>query len=210
MHGTKFPGVHFPAFNLWPMKLVTELFLEAQKLSKESGKTSLSLHTNTPVTSIIPSGNPSSNRRWKVQTHRGEISCRVVLHATNAYASYLLPHMAGPEGIIPTRGQIISTRAAVSREHIEPVSWGGNEGFEYWFPRPPSKDSSGATGIEDNPLIILGGGREVTKPKWEFYETDDSIVQDSVTGTLKEFLPAVFPGKFRKDTEPEMVWVRTG
>ena len=64
--------------------------------------------------------------------------------------------------------------------------------------------------LEDKPLIILGGGREVTKPKWEFYETDDSIVQDNVTGALKEFLPAVFPGKFRKDTEPEMVWVRMG
>ena len=88
-------------------------------------------------------------------TPRGKISCSYVLHATNAYASHLLPHLVGPNGIVPTRGQIIATRASVTEDVLTKTGGIGNEGFEYWFPRPIK------TPEEKYPLVIVGGGREV-------------------------------------------------
>lgn len=200
------------------MKLVTELYYHALNQSAKSNF-SLKLHTNTPVTAVA-SLDPSLsdmwhglNQRWSLDTPRGKISCKTVLHATNAYASHLLPHMTGPNGIIPARGQIIGTRAVVSAEEITRAGWGGNDGFEYWFPRPLKDSNSQDSGHEEkvfdvsHPLVILGGGREVTEPNFELYETDDSVVNPKVEDALKRFLPAVFPGKFDESRELEWSWV---
>lgn len=102
---------------------------------------------------------------------------------------------------MPVRGQIIATRAAVPLSDEERASWGGNEHFEYWFPRPPKVE-----GDEEKPLIILGGGREGTDG-WEVGITDDSVLNPKAGKPLREFLPAVFPGRFEKGSEPEQEWV---
>ena len=108
--------------------------------------------------------------------------------------------MHGPVGIVPTRGQIIAVRTKVGAT-LHESGFIGNDGFEYWFPRPHN-DSSEAE------LVIMGGGREASKGRGhEFYEVDDSVVNDDVGKVLREFLPAVFPGKFTLDQEPDMEWV---
>lgn len=196
-YGAEYPGIHAPGHNLWPLKLVTHLY----NLTKNTLGPNLTLHTNTPVTSITPIPSDTvSSRRWNLTTPRGPIACSYVLHATNAYASHLLPHMHGPSGIIPTRGQIIALRAAAPLEEITKSSWDGNDGFEYWFPRPLS-------GEETEPLVILGGGRESTRPKFELYTVDDSTLNPAAGDTLRKFLPAAFPGKYEPGREPEMEWV---
>lgn len=53
--------------------------------------------------------------------------------------------------------------------------------------------------------MILGGGREIEKD-FEFYETDDSIVNQRASTVLRAFLPAVFPGKFDPKGIPELEW----
>jgi len=123
-----------------------------------------------------------------------------VIHATNAYASYLLPHFRGPEGIVPTRGQVIALRADATLQELTRSGWVGNEALEYWFPRPVSNPAV------DKPLVILGGGREVM-PNFEFYVEDDSVVNGDVGRALRDFLPSVFRGLFKKGREPEMEWV---
>lgn len=198
-----------PGHNVWPMKLVTQLYYHTIRQSLDTNF-SLHLHTNTPVTSLTSINSSTDridtsskpNRRWNLHTHRGTVSCNIVLHATNAYASHLLPHMSGPNGIIPTRGQIIATRASVSASELTRSGWGGNDGFEYWFPRPVKAEE-----MPENPLVILGGGREVSKPRFELYETDDSVVNPMVEAALRAFLPTVFPGKFAEKQEPEWQWV---
>lgn len=98
------------------------------------------------------------------------------------------------------RGQVVATRASVSSEQLGGVeSWAGNEGFEYWFPRPAAK--------EEKPLIILGGGREAN-PTFELYVSDDSVVNETTGTALRKFLPTVYPDKFENESEPEMEWVR--
>ncbi|TFK68906.1 FAD dependent oxidoreductase [Pluteus cervinus] len=194
-YGASFSGVQFHGHNLWPLKFVTELFKIAKSHTPEFD---LSLHTNTPVTAIYPGSNTSS-RRWVLSTPRGTLRCSHVIHATNAYASHLLPQFSGPTGIIPTRGQIIATRAAVSAKSLTKSSWDGNEGFEYWFPRPVQNP-------DEKPLVILGGGRESSGPAFELYQTDDSRLHPEVGEALRGFLPGAFPGKYDEGTEPEMEW----
>ncbi|KAG1865278.1 FAD dependent oxidoreductase [Suillus subluteus] len=179
-YGAPYPGFREPGYNVWPLKLVTKLYQHAQA---RAGKyASLSLHTRTPSV-----------------TNRGSISCSRVVHATNAYASHLLPFLAGPDGIIPTRGQVMATRASVGTDQIKIPSWSGNEGFVYWFPRPVTHDT-------EKPLIIIGGGRDTAAPSYELYVDDDSETHPLVGKALREFLPPVFEGKYDPNSEPEMEW----
>jgi glycine/D-amino acid oxidase-like deaminating enzyme len=195
-YGASYPGFFEPGHNLWPSKLVTHLLYLAQK----SPHLDLHLFTTAPVTRISKATFPS--RKWTLETSRGNITTNYIIHATNAYASYLIPSLSGPEGIIPTRGQVIATRASVTAQELTKVGWGANEGFEYWFPRPVDKSQS----REEHPLIILGGGRE-SGPDFELYQTDDGQVNPDVGKVLRKFLPEVFPDKYELGKEPEMEWV---
>ncbi|KAG6856520.1 hypothetical protein H0H87_003608 [Tephrocybe sp. NHM501043] len=194
-YGTSFPAFTHPGNNVWPLKLITHLFKLTQAL--DPLKFNLTLHTNTPVTSILLA---SGARRWSLSTPRGSIGCSYVLHATNGYASYLLPHLDGPDGIVPTRGQVMTMRATVPAVNVTKASWGGHSGFEYWFPRPVDNPGS------DHPLVILGGGRDVSGPKFESGVVDDSWVNEKVGKALREFLPKMYPGMYEEGREPEMEW----
>ncbi|KAI0686323.1 FAD dependent oxidoreductase [Cytidiella melzeri] len=195
-YGASYPAVLMPGNNVWPLKLVSHLYNLAQAASPNCN---LMLHTRTPVTSISRITDSIGSRKWALHTPRGDVNCSAVLHATNGYAAHLLPFMHGE--VIPTRGQVITVRANT------PLPFGtgkegfvGNDGFEYWFPRRKAKQG-------DNELVVLGGGREAAKDgKFEFYEIDDSAVNTTVGQVIRDFLPAVFPGRFDKGSEPEMEW----
>ncbi|KAF7985817.1 hypothetical protein HWV62_476 [Athelia sp. TMB] len=201
LYGTPHPGFRFPGHNLWPLKLVTQLYLLAKSRTPDF---SLSIHTRTPVTSIFAADSTSNlefGRRYTLDTPRGLIKCSYIVHATNAHASHLLPQFTGPNGIIPTRGQAMALGAAVTREELGTSGWGGNEGFEYWFPMPASVDMP-----EANPITILGGGREVATPQFELYEEDDSSLNEDVSRALIDFLPNLFKGRYEKGRKPDMEW----
>lgn len=104
IYGVSFPGVRYGGHNLWPLKLVTHLYNFAKS------KLSLSLHTSTPVNIVERNSETTNSHRWKLHTPRGLISCSYVVHATNAYASHLIPHLRGSVGIVPTRGQVVAVR----------------------------------------------------------------------------------------------------
>jgi len=73
----------------------------------------LSLHTQTPVTSVTSVSACLPSPMYDVHTPRGTIRTPLVLYATNAYTSHLLPHLTGPDGIVPVRGQVTAIRANV-------------------------------------------------------------------------------------------------
>ena len=208
-YGTSYAAVRYPGHNLWPLKLATHLYRLANTSPK---RLLLTLHTRTPVTSIAPhtpsEAHPTSSPwRWALMTPRGPISCDYIVHATNAHASHLLPHMAGPRGIVPTRGQCVAIRANADLASLTKSGWAANDGFEYWFPRPVSGLDKTRVGAVDYPLVILGGGREMSSPRFETYEEDDGAVNEDIGRALRRFLPHVFPEKFEQGREPEMEWV---
>ncbi|KAG8888998.1 hypothetical protein FRB98_006262 [Tulasnella sp. 332] len=213
-YGTTHAAYRTAGYNLWPLKLVTKLY-ELTRSKRETSsllqslvpsiltssntgneRSNITLHTHTPVYSVLPTEN--SKYRWAINTSRGAVAVNYVVHGTNAYVSYLLPQLAGPSGVVPTRGQVLATRSVVPRKQLWSNGWGGNQGYEYWFVRPGPP--------EDRALIILGGGREGSGPNFEYNIDDDSSVNPKVSATLRGFLPAAFPKKFDKDTEPEMEW----
>lgn len=57
------------------------------------------MYTHTPAVSVTESDVKGS---WMVNTSRGSIRARKVVHTTNAYASALLPELAGL--VTPTKG----------------------------------------------------------------------------------------------------------
>jgi len=128
------------------------------------------------------------------------VGCAHVVHATNAYASSLLPQLGGRTGIVPTRGQAIAVRAAVPMRELTLSGFTANYRSEYWFVRPGSTP-------DERPLVILGGKRNA-EGSARGTTADDSIVDPVVGSRLREFLPEVFPGKFEGGMESEMEWVR--
>jgi len=80
------------------------------------------------------------------------------------------------------------------------VAYQQQDGFAYWFPRPLELG-------EQNPLVILGGMRNVAKPSLEKFVDDDSTVNPIVGKALRNLLPTIFEGKFESGREPEMEWV---
>ncbi|KAG8751731.1 hypothetical protein FRC12_012290 [Ceratobasidium sp. 428] len=208
----RLPAVFSPGNTIWPLKLVTKLFENAKGtkppdswfgratsiFSRPASGFSLDLFTQAPVEAVKPVASNGAYR-WSVNTGRGSIQTRYVIHATNAYASHLLPHLAGPaNGIVPTRAQCVTTRGSVKAKSWPTVGWGANEGYEYWFSRPFKSE-------EERALVVLGGGRETALPHHEFNVADDSTVHPGVSRTLRGFLPTLFPSDFEV-AEPEMEW----
>jgi len=188
-----------PGNTIWPLKLVTHLFKLAQDASPA---VSLKLHTHTPVTGIRPRAG-GDTRQWQLETPRGSVACTHVVHATNAYASALLPQLSAGRRtgiIVPTRGQAISIRAAVPARELTLSGFTADFGMEYWFVRPGSAP-------DERPLVILGGARHAEGGS-RGATTDDSVIDAAVGRRLREFLPKLFPGKFEEGAEPEMEWVR--
>lgn len=178
----------------------------------------VTLHTHTPVTSVWPVPPPTDNTtsssdpslqgyyRYSLGTPRGDVRCRYVLHATNGYANHLLDPEETSVRVVPTRGQVIAVRAKNgTKEDLGKTGWGANGGFEYWFPRPVSRSAKEGS---EKPLVILGGGRDVAGPKYEYYESDDGEVNERVGETLRGFLPRLFPKFFEAgDVTPIWEWV---
>ncbi|KAK0503316.1 DAO-domain-containing protein [Armillaria luteobubalina] len=98
------------AASLYPWKLVAHIITTC--LSK-----GLNLQTWTLVKSVSPSDVP---RKWIVATEQGSITTLAVVHATNAYASALLPEFKN----------VIKPTPHMCNKVIPPRSWSGTKALE--------------------------------------------------------------------------------
>ncbi|VDB83239.1 unnamed protein product [Peniophora sp. CBMAI 1063] len=189
-YGIEERGFVQPGSNLWPLKLVTELYTIAQNITPNL---SLTLHTHTPVHSVVATG---SAGRWNLSTPRGSVTATRVVHATNAYLPYLIPHMSSQ--IVPTRSQLIAFRANADRPIPHPAIAVNNES-DYWFPRPAEPG--------EGQVIIAGGCRRYAGPPYASGTVDDGEVDGKVGTALRRLLPEVFPDAFdTEEVEAEMEW----
>ena len=150
------------AGQLWPARLVLAIAREAQA----RGAT---VRTRVAVRAVERAG-----RGFLVRTDRGDVTAAQVVHATNAWASALLPPLR--ELIQPIRGQVIVTAPAPP---LWPFGLSTNDGYEYWMQRPDGR-------------IVLGGLRWHT-PTREEGTDDDTAIEPVVSAALRAFLPAHFP-----------------
>lgn len=120
------------------------------------------LFTHTPCTAI----KASPGRGYEVTTPRGVIETRHVVHATNAWASHLLPGLR--ERIVPLRGIVNAQIPSTG------LGWDGTRSFVF-FPRD-SMDAfdymtqqptgeAGSTGKYPSPSgeVMFGGGMLLSK-----------------------------------------------
>lgn len=124
--GTELPGV-------FRSPLLEEFMGEHRGL-----KSRLNLQTNTPVLGTL-----RTDDRWIVWTHRGVVSCKHVILATNAYTSYLLPKFS--EIITPVMGQATA--------FFPPLFMSGERPFPYactW-----TEKQEGDSGESEDRLILM-------------------------------------------------------
>ena len=204
-YGTPYPSCHLPGHNLWPWKLVTELYKIAKSCTPDF---LLTLHTWTPVTSITSNSLSSSSNipcQYFINTPHAPISCSYIIHATNAYASCLLLHFTSPQGIIPNHGQVIALQIVVHRDTLGMAEWVTNQAFKFWFPTP-SKYDRGKDRDEVAPLVILGGEQKENVPQFKMCnnnslinEDDDFVIKEDVVRHWRTSFLICLRGSMRKD-----------
>ncbi|CAI7663587.1 unnamed protein product [Penicillium glandicola] len=130
-----------PAGALWPYKFVTGIL----KRLLADFPDDFSVEENTAVTAIHDA-TPANGPRYKVETTRGTITARHVIHCTNAHVSHLVPGFRGR--IFPVRGQMSAqTPGDKFPNQAADHSWIFNydRGFDYMTQLPEGQ-------------MMLGGG----------------------------------------------------
>ncbi|KAL2832728.1 FAD dependent oxidoreductase-domain-containing protein [Aspergillus pseudoustus] len=137
-----------PAGAIWPYRFVTGILAHL----KQEFPRELVIETNSPVTEITENSGARARHslRYLVQTSRGSVRARHVIHCTNAHASHLIPGLRGR--IYPIRGQMSAQYPGnefpcQGGKH----SWIFNyeRGFDYLTQLPQS---------DTGKMMMLGGG----------------------------------------------------
>ncbi|CAN9228441.1 unnamed protein product [Alternaria alternata] len=184
-----------------------DFFLDEQSFAKAVADIdqlkSLSVETNTPVESISVTKDAPDGFPYALQTTRGTVFVRHVVHATNAFASQLVPGL---------RSKIVGAQAHMSAQkpgqnfayadgmHSWSVVYG--EGFDYVTQRPP------ATGDSKGDLMIGGGFlRSLKQGIDQVGRYDDGSPLDPLTTThIAGIFPAIFHPNWGVDAELKQTW----
>ncbi|EFP90064.2 uncharacterized protein PGTG_15912 [Puccinia graminis f. sp. tritici CRL 75-36-700-3] len=189
-------ALKIPGNNLFPSKLMTKIYNLIQSKASLIDGLNIELFTHTAVRKIERSAFGKPN--WMVDTSRGKFESKYVVHATNAYASYLLPQLRAhhQQIIVPTRAQVIAVQPKSSnRSQVWTSGFSANEGYDYLFQRP-FRPSDKRSADPRNPVVILGGGRNHAPPQFEVGIGDDSRLNGQVGTYLRSFLPQWFPSYY--------------
>ncbi|KAI4683450.1 uncharacterized protein J4E88_004626 [Alternaria novae-zelandiae] len=163
----------------------------------------LSIETNTPVEAIIVPETAPEDFPYAIQTTRGTIFARHIVHATNSFASHLVPGL---------RSKIVGARAHMSAQQPGQTfpyadgmrSWSVvyGEGFDYVTQRPPG--TSGSKGD-----LMIGGGfvRSLKQGIDQVGRYDDGPLLDPLTAAhITGVFPAVFHPKWGAGAELKQIW----
>lgn len=163
----------------------------------------LSIETNTPVESISLSKSGPIGFPYAVRTSRGIVYARHVVHATNAFASHLVPGL---------RSKIVGAKAHMSSQRPGqqfPDSAGARSwsvvcggAFDYVTQRPPS--SGGAQGD-----LMIGGGfmRSLKQGIDQVGLYDDGGSLDALTvAHIAGIFPSIFSLKWGEGASLKQVW----
>ncbi|KAI9923439.1 hypothetical protein MW887_009320 [Aspergillus wentii] len=177
----------FRAGAIWPYRLVTSIY----SLLLNEFPSVLQIETRTPATSVET--NTDSERPFSVVTPRGKITASHVIHATNAFATNLIPGMNGK--LLPVRGHMTAQKPGTSFPDLNGSrSWGivHKRGFDYVTQRPGSVKELGDSRLGGE--LMVGGG-VIQSPSQgidEFGIWNDDKMSLPITAYLTGLIPAVF------------------
>lgn len=180
---------------MWPYRLITSILNDL--LAKHEGH--FHLATRTPVTAIAVSLDTTGIQPYSVVTPRGIIRARHVVHATNGYASGLVPGLTGK--LFPCRGQMTAQRPGSCLPNYNGKrSWSfiSKKGFEYVTQRPRS-DSTDGEGDISSDEILLGGGLTLAGLD-EVGMSDDAGLHPVVGAYLGGIAPIIFGQHWGQDS----------
>ncbi|KAK7043508.1 FAD-dependent oxidoreductase [Favolaschia claudopus] len=161
------------ASTFYPWKLVAHLMNVC--LSK-----GLNLQTWTPVTSITASD--TSGLLWNVNTARGRISTPTVVHATNAYASSILPDFA----------KYIQPTAHMCNKVVPPRAFAGSKALQnsYGVLAPGGLYSINPRCNADG-VILFGGSNPNQNQLKAYLDADPNRLFDDRLSNFKPVTDAV-------------------
>ncbi|KAH8923787.1 FAD dependent oxidoreductase [Atractiella rhizophila] len=172
--------------NLFPRKLVTAILQDAHSRAEACGYVEIELFCQTPVTAVEKADLATVGKRCRVRTERGDILANFVIHATNGYASHIIPHLA--RKITPVRGQYLAVQPPESfkSRKLWTPSIASHGALNFMFQRPLSRDG----------LLIIGGGRQAVKDM-ERGLTDDGATNEDIKAYLLSYLKEYYGGKWK-------------
>ena len=179
-------GIHQElAGQFWPRKAVLGI---ASILLKKG----VTIATHTMVKEISR-GASHQGCRFTLATERGaNILTHKLIHATNGYASSLIPQLKGV--IVPVRGQVIATSPI--QQFWIPKNLSMNDGYEYLIHR-----------FEDKRIIYGGMRWKAQTAGKEVAVCDDSKIDCSVSESLSSPLINLFPAlKDEPDFKIDYEW----
>jgi glycine/D-amino acid oxidase-like deaminating enzyme len=154
------------------------------------------------VSISVPEETPESFP-YALQTARGTIFARQVVHATNGFASHLVPGLR--RKIVGVRAHMSAQQAGQQFPYTDGKhSWGVVYGaaFDYATQRPPA--TSGSKGD-----LLIGGGftRSLKQGIDQVGLYDDGSFPDPLTTThIAGIFPAVFNPKWGAGAELKQLW----
>ncbi|KAL2824868.1 FAD dependent oxidoreductase [Aspergillus cavernicola] len=168
-------AIGMPSGSVWPYKFVTGLF---EKYVHENG---LSIQTNTVVTAV-----QDTEQIATVKTSRGDIQAPIVVHATNAWMSHLVPELR--PFVSPVRANV-QRQVSDSTLRVDNSLWlrYAEHDYDYMVQRP------------DGAFIIgrANTGRRAT--------SDDGNMDVLPQTHLRTVVPAIFDFK-TKNVQTTHAW----
>ncbi|UPK99990.1 hypothetical protein LCI18_010925 [Fusarium solani-melongenae] len=182
---------------LWPYRLVT--ILQKRLLDLHHGR--FSLETNTAVTSVSYQDKSLDEHGYLLQTTRGPIKAKTVIHCTNGYASHLLPSLTGK--LYPLRGTMsVQDPGATFPRVGDRYSW--TQMHQSRYDPETKRITTGLYYAQQNALtgdIFIGGESQEVE---NLLTSDDSTVATSAKDNISSIIPKIYSGA--DGARAKMVW----
>ncbi|KAL5592984.1 hypothetical protein FOBRF1_012086 [Fusarium oxysporum] len=173
---------------IYPRKFVAALLRDSIKRIPN-----ITIHPYNPVRSVFKSDISGSRPSYAVKSDKGLIRCLAVVHATNAYVSYLIPSLKGPQGVLGCKAECIAIPPNISSSGVEhtPPGLRGGLGFEEFWHYVIQRPNNGP--------FIYGWASVEMVGNYDDSDTLPKAADGSPAGcsVMSEFLESAFPRSFQ-------------
>lgn len=164
---------------VYPRKLVAMLLRTS--MARMPG---LSIHPYNPVSAVEQFGDDGDEYRYRVVSSKKTLRARVVLHATNAYVSHLVPELCGKGGVVGRREHMLGVAPNRHESVKAPLMPGfGYDDFWHYIQQRPG-----------NGPFLYGHADEVAEASFD--DTTTIAADHPKRARMLRFLETAFPQSF--------------